>query len=186
MRSAVYLYRTGRLQAAQQGFVYLALLLFLAMYGAMTASVVAAGANIGRRAAEEELLFVGQQFRNAIQSYYESGAGGRRYPVSLDELLVDKRTPGVHRHLRKVFTDPLTGNEDWGLVRTPDGVGIVGVYSKAAGAPVKVDGFTAEWAAFQGAAKYSDWVFAYVPRAANRVGAGTTPAPVLQPGVRAR
>ena len=142
--------RRSSARPAQRGFVYLALLLFLAVFGAMTASVVATGANVGRRAAEDELLFVGQQFRNSIRSYYESGAGGRRYPVSMDELLVDKRAPGVHRHLRKVFTDPLTGNEDWGLVRTPDGVGIVGVYSKAAGAPVKVDGFPAEWAAFQG------------------------------------
>lgn len=157
----------------QGGFVYLAVLLFVAVFGAISAGVVAAGSNIARRAAEEELLFVGTQFRNAIRRYYEAGAGGRRYALNFDELLRDKRVPGMLRHLRRIYPDPMTGNEDWGLVLGPEG-GIVGVYSKVAGIPLKVEGFPPEFAAFKDATRYSDWVFAFTPQAAVQPAAGVT------------
>ena len=148
----------------QNGFAYLGVLLFVALFGAISASVVAAGTAAARRASEEELLFVGTQFRNAIRSFYEAGAGGRRFAASLDELLLDKRMPGVHRHLRRIYIDPMTGNSDWGLVLAPEGVGIVGVHSKSAEAPIKITGFAHEYGAFKDATKYSDWVFTYVPQ----------------------
>jgi type II secretory pathway pseudopilin PulG len=43
-----------------------------------------------RRQMEEELLFVGEQYRQAIQSYY---LVGRALPASIDDLLEDKRFP---------------------------------------------------------------------------------------------
>ncbi len=161
-----------RSAAAQGGFAYLAVLLFIAVFGAISAGVVAAGSGMARRAAEDDLLFVGAQFRNAIRSYYESGAGGRRYALSFEELLRDKRAPGVLRHLRRVYPDPMTGKEDWGLVLGPEG-GIIGVYSKATGTPLKTDGFAPEFPAFTGQQKYSDWVFSFVPQAAVRPGTRT-------------
>lgn len=154
---------------AQGGFVYLAVLLFVALFGAISAGVVVAGSSMARRAAEEDLLFSGLQFRAAIRSYYEAGAGGRRYALSFDELLRDKRAPGVLRHLRRSYLDPLTGKDDWGTVRGPDG-GIIGIYSTAPGTPIKVDGFAPELSAFKGQTSYSGWVFSFVPAPANPAG----------------
>jgi type II secretory pathway pseudopilin PulG len=153
-------WRAPRTRAA--GFAYIGLLLFVAVFGALSAGVIGAGANIGQRSAEEELLWVGTQYRNAIRSYYEAGAGGRRYAMNLNELLRDPRIPGVRRHIRRLYPDPLTGSEEWGIVQAPGG-GIMGVYSKSEREPLKVEGFATEFADFTGKKKYSEWVFAYVP-----------------------
>jgi hypothetical protein len=57
----------------------------------------------------------------------------------------------------------MTGSTDWGLVKTPDGVGITGVYSRSEEAPLKTANFRPDDKAFEGAAKYSDWKFQYSP-----------------------
>ena len=162
---------------AQGGFAYLFVLLFMALFGAISAGIVAAGSNLSQRAAEEELLFTGTQFRNAIRSYYEAGAGGRRFALTFEELLRDPRIPGVRRHLRRVYPDPLTGTADWGIMQAPGG-GIMGVYSKSAAKPLKVDLFPQEYQGFANKEKYSEWVFAYVPPGQALPGAsiGSSPA----------
>ena len=154
--------RSRQRSLAQCGFTYIGILLFLAVFGALSAGVVSAGANAGQRAAEEELLWVGTQYRNAIRSYYEAGVGGRRFALTLPELLRDPRIPGVRRHLRRIYPDPLTGSEDWGIVQAPGG-GIMGVYSKSTARPIKADMFPVEYAGFVNKEKFSDWAFAYVP-----------------------
>ena len=176
--------RAPAFDLAGRGFAYIGLLLFVAVFGAISAGVVAAGANLGQRAAEDELLWVGTQFRNAIRSYYEAGVGGRRFALTLPDLLRDPRFPGVRRHLRRVYPDPLTGSEDWGVVQAPGG-GIMGVYSKSAAKPLKVEQFPTEFAAFVGKEKYTDWVFAYVPPGQVLPGAsiGAAPARVEGAGV---
>lgn len=164
---------------ASGGFAYIGLLLFLAVVGAISAGVVSSGAALGQRSAEDELLWVGAQFRNAVRSYYEAGAGGRRFALTLQELMRDPRFPGVRRHLRRIYPDPLTGKEEWGIIEAPGG-GIMGVYSKAAGRPLKIDLFPEEFATFAGKAKYSDWAFAYIPPGMVLPGAavGSAVAPV--------
>ena len=168
-----------RAGALQGGAAFIAVLLFIAIFGAISAGVVAAGSAVAQRTVEEDLLFVGAQFRNAIRSYYEAGVGGRRYAMNFDELLRDKRVPGVLRHLRRVYPDPLTGSEDWGVVRAPEG-GIMGVFSKSKGTPLKIDGFDPQFAAFKGKTKYSDWVFAYVPQAVVQPGTSIGQSPGAQ------
>ena len=112
---------------------------------------------------ERELLFVGDQFRRAIATYYEKTPGGlKQYPKKLEDLLRDNRYPNVQRYLRKIYTDPLTGNAQWGLVEIP-GIGITGVYSLSELAPVKTANFSALYKSFATAKKYSDWKFVYVP-----------------------
>ncbi len=114
-----------------------------------------------RRSQERALLNVGHQFRRAIERYYESAlvAGQHQYPATLDDLLRDNRVPGIQRHLRQVFVDPITGKAEWGVVRVAGR--IVGVYSLSEQAPVKIDNFEAEDMSFRGKKKYSDWVFTY-------------------------
>ncbi len=57
-----------------------------------------------KREKEQELLFVGDQFRRALSCIAEHTPGkARRYPLSLEELLKDPRYPGVQRYLRKIY-----------------------------------------------------------------------------------
>lgn len=129
-----------------------------------------------QRDRERELLSIGRQFRAAIGSYYETKlvAGRREYPESLDDLLLDPRSPGLTRHLRKVFVDPMTGKPEWGLVRV--GGRITGVHSLSETVPVKQDGFEPDDAGFRSRGKISDWVFSYAGRR-QEPGTPTAPSP---------
>lgn len=161
---------------AESGFAYLFVLLFMALFGAISAGIVAAGSNLAQRDAEEELLYTGTQFRNAIRSYYDAGAGARRYALTFQELLRDPRIPGIRRHLRRIHLDPLTGKDDWGILQAPGG-GIMGVYSKSAAKPIKVEMFAPEYVGFANKEKYSEWVFAYAPPGQVLPGASIGAAP---------
>jgi type II secretory pathway pseudopilin PulG len=147
---------------AESGFTYLTVLFVVAFMGlglAMTGEVWRTTALRGR---EADLLWVGNQYRIAIERYTKRG--DMRYPRSLDDLLKDPRDPGVRRYLRKRYADPLTGSEEWGLVKAPDG-GIMGVYSLSGDKPFKTAAFRAEDKSFEQAAAYSDWKFVYQPGA---------------------
>lgn len=98
----------------ENGFVYL-----WALFSVVLAGVVMAGAGQvwqvkAQREKEAELLYVGEQFRAAIMSYYNTGT--KQYPESLEDLLQDKRAPAIKRHLRKIYLDPLTNTAEWGLI----------------------------------------------------------------------
>jgi hypothetical protein len=117
-----------------------------------------------QREKEAELLFVGDQYRRAIGSYYESSpAGHKRYPRSLEALLKDDRFAFNRRHLRKPYRDPLTGGQ-LEPVEAPEG-GIMGVRSASEAAPLKSANFLPEYAAFEGAPRLADWQFVYTPPA---------------------
>lgn len=116
---------------------------------------------VQQREKEVQLLFIGQQYRRAIQQYYESGGGGR-YPPTLEALLLDERTPSIRRYLRRPFRDPLTGSPEWGLVEAPQG-GVMGVYSLAPGTPIKKANFPAVLNWEPGTASYAEWKFVFVP-----------------------
>jgi hypothetical protein len=66
--------------------------------------------------------------------------------------------PGVRRHLRQIYADPLTGKEEWGLVLDSEGF-IVGVHSLAEARPIKRTGWGPQRAAFEEAQSYKEWVF---------------------------
>ena len=148
----------------QRGFTYIAILLLVALHGVVLAVAGTMWHVAQKREKERELLFVGDQFRRALRSYAASGPGlAGQLPRSLDDLIRDPRVPGIKRHLRKVFVDPMTGTADWGLVLTRDGNAIVGVYSRSQDAPLKTGNFPADDQDFEGASKYSEWTFLYRP-----------------------
>lgn len=150
--------------SGQRGLTYIAVLLLIALHGTVLAAAGMVWHTVQKREKERELLFVGDQFRRAIRSYAQTGPGvAGQLPRSLDDLIRDPRLPGIKRHLRKVFVDPMTGKMEWGLVKTPDGNGIVGVYSRSEEAPLKTANFQPDDKEFEGAAKYSDWKFQYNP-----------------------
>ena len=145
----------------QEGFTYLSLLIIVAVMGGGLAAFGELASHAAQREKEAELLFRGDQFRQAIGSYYRKE---QRYPLSLDDLLEDKRYPMPLRHLRRVYPDPITGGAEWGIVASPTG-GIMGVHSLSEAAPIKSGNFAAKDAAFEGAARYADWQFVYRPPA---------------------
>jgi type II secretory pathway pseudopilin PulG len=156
----------------ERGFTYVGLLLAVALAGVALAAAGTLWSTAAQRDREVELLFVGDQFRRAIGSYYEGTPGAKRYPLKLEDLLEDKRLATTRRHLRQVYADPMTGSPDWELVRLPDGA-IVGVHSRAEGKPMKVANFAPRDESFADAASYRDWVFAYAPQGG---GGATKPA----------
>lgn len=145
----------------QAGFTYLWVLLMVAFMGVALTLAAEVDQTISSRDREKGLLAIGREFQRAIGSYYESQpvGGKKEYPASLEDLLQDTRLPGVRRHLRKRYADPVTGQSEWGLKRV--GGRIVGIYSLSEKVPIKQANFEPGLEYLEGAKKYSDWVFVY-------------------------
>jgi len=144
-----------------EGFTFLVVLALIVIMGVGLLAVNEIWSTARMREKEQELLFIGHQFRQAIQQYSASnpkGAQVQTYPMSLDDMLVDPRYSNIHRYLRKIYIDPMTGNDEWGLRKYPNG-GIYGVYSLSDGVPIKRDNFDLVDANFKGAAQYYSWIF---------------------------
>lgn len=147
----------------QGGFTYLGLLFAVALAGIVLATTGVLWSTERQREKERELLAVGEEFRRAIESYYERSPGTvKRYPANLDELTKDNRFITVQRHLRQVYRDPVTGNVDWSVIAAPEG-GIMGVQSQSTAEPLKQGNFPARFAEFEGKRSYADWRFVYRP-----------------------
>lgn len=158
----------------ERGFAYLALLITIAILGALAAGSLSAGATLQRRLAEQELLVIGLQFQRAFQSYRNATPAGQPpFPERLEDLVRDKRGPTIKRHLRKIYADPLTGRFEWGVFEAPGGR-IAGVFSRAEGQPIKVAEFPVELADFENKARYAEWIFGDRPATEKyrRSGAG--------------
>lgn len=155
------------------GFTYLSLLVAVAITAGMLAAAGGLYSQAAQREKERELLFVGEQFRQAIALYYWRTPGGaHQYPKDLEALLEDKRWPVTQRYLRRLYRDPVTGTQDWGVVEAPGGAGIMGVYSKSEEIPIKTAGFPSLWTSFEDARHYADWKFVFSPETPK-----TTPPP---------
>ncbi|WP_341679271.1 type II secretion system protein [Niveibacterium sp. SC-1] len=151
------------------GFTFLGILLFVVLLGIASMATLTAADALAQRAAEEELLQIGEEFNQAFLSYFNrSPAGVRHFPLELDELVHDPRFPNTVRHLRKIYPDPLSGRIEWGLMKSPQGE-IVGVYSLAEGRPIRQVDLLADPAvlppqsapAVSPFQRYSQWVFGY-------------------------
>jgi len=153
--------RAGIRRGRQAGFTYLGLIIFVTIIGLVGAATLKIGALLQRAAAEEELLDIGAAFSAALDSYAAATPqGASPYPPSLKELLKDPRVPGVRRHLRKIFVDPLTGKAEWGVVYLGDGTtGVVAVHSLSTARPLKVANFDSRFAGLDNADTISAWRF---------------------------
>jgi len=141
-----------------KGFTYIGLLLFIAITGIGLSVAGMSWQYQVRAEKEKQLLFVGAEFRNAINSYYASTPEAAKvYPASLNDLLLDKRRPDVRRHLRQIYIDPITGKADWGFVKQRGR--IIGVFSLSKLEPFKHRGFNDADSKFRGAKCYKDWIF---------------------------
>jgi type II secretory pathway pseudopilin PulG len=147
------------LPGACSGFTYLGLLFVVAAMGIVMATAAQVWQTAVQREKEKELLFVGNQIREAIKSYHEfTPDEDKQFPRSLQDLLLDPRAPGIRRHLRKLYADPMTGKPEWGLVLAEEG-GIQGVYSLSKNLPFKQSGFPDEYSDFEKKLRYDEWKF---------------------------
>lgn len=144
-----------------RGLVLIALLIFIALSSFAALAAADVWAMTLQREREAELLFVGHQYRRAIESYWNAAPGpARTLPTSVRQLLDDDRFPQPVQHLRRAYADPLTG-EEFALVKV--GPSIVGVHSRSLDAPVKRAHFPDLYAHFEAAATYQQWRFVFTP-----------------------
>lgn len=144
------------------GFTYIGLMIMIAISGIALAGVGIVWHQDVQREREKELLFIGNAYRQAIGSYYEgSPSGAKQYPGKLSDLILDSRFPNIKHHLRRLYSDPVARNNDWGLVLEQEK--IIGIYSKSSLKPIKRKEFPSQYGDFNGAKEYSDWKFIYTP-----------------------
>jgi hypothetical protein len=144
----------------QSGAVLLVILLLVAITAVASASLIHLGATVARRQAEQTLLDIGQEFADALESYRRvSPVGSPDRPLALEDLLRDKRFPNTVRHLRKIYADPLTQGQPWGLVKDEESGRILGVFSNSPLAPIRSANFPGRMSSLAGKARYSDWEF---------------------------
>ncbi len=155
-------------RARAGGFTYLAVLLAVALLGVALAAVGTVWSTEAQRDREAQLLFVGEAYRSAIESYYRQGPIVGQLPKDLNELLEDSRTLKPTRHLRRLYADPMTGHADWQLIRAADD-SIYGVYSSSLKAPIKRANFPPNEAQFADAECYCAWRFEFTPPRLRRV-----------------
>ncbi len=164
----------------QRGVTLMIVLVMVVVVGLAAGMTGATWRTVVQRANEEELMWRGDQYRKAIESYvnfrHGSVSGGKfptistkggkqkstllnKYPRSLEALLKDPRSLSPVRHLRQLYPDPMTGG-DWELVKAPGGW-IRGVRSASMEEPFKKEGFPKEYEDFAGAANYNEWEFVF-------------------------
>ncbi|MBU1223084.1 MAG: type II secretion system protein [Gammaproteobacteria bacterium] len=172
---------TGRRRRAirQRGFTLLGLLFLVAGLGVAMAALGTVWHSAAQREKERDLLFAGDQYRRAVESFWNVPlpvGTPRRLPKNFAELLLDPRFPQTVRHLRHLYRDPMTGDAEWGLLKGPDG-GISGVLSLSDGTPFKRANFPSDYARFEDAQSYRDWVFQFDVEKAQNAGQGAKAAP---------
>jgi type II secretory pathway pseudopilin PulG len=166
-----------RLLRNERGATLMVVLVMVVVMGLMAGMTGTSWTTVMQRAKEEELLFRGDQYRRAIESYYQAkhGSAAGAFPQNLEALLKDPRALQSVRHLRRLYSDPMTGG-DWVLIKDVGGR-IKGVKSASDLEPFKKDGFATVYESFRGAAKYSDWEFVYEPPAIQKAPPPPTPLP---------
>lgn len=163
----------------ESGFTYLGLLFAIVIIGISLAVTGEVWSTASKREKEYELIFRGNEIRKAIGRYYEQSPGAKTYPRNIEDLIKDSRYPVAKRHLRRFYTDPFTGKQDWDFIKTADNA-IAGVKSKSEGEALRRANFEQELAAFKDKTKYNEWEFIYVP---GKIAAQpSSKQQILQPG----
>ena len=173
----------------QRGATLMVVLLMMVIMGLAAGMAGNTWRNVMQREREEELLFRGDQYRRAIESYFKAAHAGAKgaYPRSVEDLLKDSRSLQTLRHLREAYKDPLSG-EDFELIQEGGSIaglpgavqslaGIRGVHSTSSLEPFKKAGFRAPYEDFKGAGAYADWKFVFTPTQAAQPGAGQPATP---------
>lgn len=165
------------------GFTYLAVLMLVIVMGIMLGVAGQSYKMIADREREEELLWVGSQYREAMLRWRNPPAGiQKNRPLGdIKFLLAEPSAAKGFRYLRKLYLDPITGTE-FNIIKDPN-QGIIGIASASEKEPIKQANFPKDFLDFEGKKKYSDWQFTNKP-APQRVktgGATGLPPPSVPP-----
>ena len=156
------------LAQSSEGFTYIGVLVLVALIGIALATVGEVWHTMQQREKEQELLFIGHEFRLALSRYAQNAhSQAELSPLHLEDLLKDPRDPGIKRYLRKIYPDPITGSAQWGLITGPNGE-IYGVHSLSDDEPLKKSNFGLADRQFEGKMKYSEWIFMSSPGSLRR------------------
>lgn len=156
--------RALRQRHGSAGVTLLELIIACAILIILASISVPLARNTVKRTKEEELRRDLREMRDAIDRYKDASdkgqiqvkAGTEGYPVDLETLVTPTQLTGATdkriRFLRKIPTDPMTGNKDWGMRSVQDdtdstswgGQDVFDVFTKSSG--TALDG-----------TKYSDW-----------------------------
>jgi type II secretory pathway pseudopilin PulG len=149
------------------GFTYLGALVLIVITGIALSSAGQYWSTLMTREKEKELLFRGDQIRRGIDSYTKATPQGSQpsYPSRFEDLLKDPRSLGTRRHLRRLYSDPMTGGK-WGVISDGKG-GVKGVFSLSEKAPLKSEGFPTGYESFESSKAYKDWRFVSNPLSAK-------------------
>ena len=93
----------------QSGYILLAVLFLVALVLLSLAVAAPRIAKSIQRDRELELIHRGEQYKRAIKLYYRKFGS---YPSSIEQL---ENTNNI-RFLRKRYTDPMTGKDDWKII----------------------------------------------------------------------
>jgi len=108
-------------RSSEAGYNMVILMVAVTILTIFTAAALPMWSHAMQREKEEELIFRGWQYAEAIRLFQQRQG---RYPTRLKELIE------VHpRSIRKLWTDPMTENGEWGLVF--QGVGATGLPGQA-------------------------------------------------------
>jgi type II secretory pathway pseudopilin PulG len=150
---------------AHLGFVLIGMFMLVMLSGLVMAQAAMRWQTQVLREREQELIRVGLAYRDAIGRYYnQTPAVVKVFPQTLELLLDDTRFPNPRRHLRRLYLDPVTQREGWGIVEAPSG-GIMGIYSLSDKPPFKSKGYRGELQHLNNKRYYGEWYFVYVPPA---------------------
>ena len=167
--------RTRRRHAT--GFTYVGLLLLLALVGAGLGALGQRWSTTLQRAREAELAFRGHEIERAIASYWAASAPeGHALPRNLHDLLEDRRSGELQRHLRRLYTDPFTGRADWQFIVHEPGGGLLGVRSRAAAPLMNTRGLPVDGGLRKALVSDRIFKFAVPASSASSPASSTTPA----------
>jgi len=181
--------KPARLLNSNGGYTYVAAIVTVVILGIMSAQAAQVWKTTMQREKETELIFRGTQIRNAMRAWYgmkdKSTAidpkSGHTNLNRLEDLVQDPSSAGKKRYLRKLYKDPMTG-EDFVLVKNSTQQ-VIGVASASELAPIKQGNFPLdlEPGDFEGKKKYSEWQFRCDRLPKPAVGGGAKLPPGSQP-----
>ena len=159
--------------SVQHGFSYIMVMVAVMVMGISAGAGITLVSREVQADREQELLFRGMAYREAIGRYYRQT---KSYPPTLAALVSDP-LPGK-RYMRSLYPDPMKRepmevdkggaekggpeNQGWQLVRGTDG-GIIGVASRSKATPLKQANFPEGYEKFADAQTYSEWIFSVSP-----------------------
>lgn len=97
-----------RRQLAHRGFTLVGMIVVFTVMTVMVSAAMPMWSKIIQREREEELIFRGLQYAEAIRVFQLRNG---RYPLRLEELVIVRP-----RSIRQLWTDPMTDSGEWGLI----------------------------------------------------------------------